>query len=112
MKDGRIVLFGIGRGQAWRVVRDCAERAGLGPLVNPDTGRQQGVSPHRLRDAFAIHAVKVNDSGDSLLLLQEHPGHVSFNTTARYRKVAAVEHREWYERLWPASPAGGPPEER
>jgi hypothetical protein len=25
---------------------------------------------------------------------------VSFNTTARYRKVAGDELREWYERLW------------
>jgi integrase/recombinase XerD len=59
-----------------------------------------GISPHRLRDAFAIHAVKTDDSGDGLRLLQEHLGHASFNTTARYRKVAGDEHREWYEKLW------------
>ena len=27
-------------------------------------------------------------------------GHASFNTTARYRKIAGEEHREWYNRLW------------
>lgn len=111
-KDGSQLIFGIGRGQAWRVVREAAHRAGLPPLVNPETGRALGVSPHRLRDAFAVHAVKVDDSGDGLRLLQEHLGHVSFNTTARYRKVAAVEHRQWCEKLWPGSPAGSPPEER
>ena len=46
------------------------------------------------------HAVKLDDSGDGLRLLQEHLGHQSFNTTAKYRKVAGEEHREWYQRLW------------
>jgi len=27
-------------------------------------------------------------------------GHASFNTTAKYRKVAGEEHRKWYEGLW------------
>lgn len=58
------------------------------------------VSPHKLRDAFAVNAVKLDDSGDGLRLLQEHLGHVSFNTTAKYRKVAGTEHRDWYNKLW------------
>lgn len=81
-------------------MRECARRAGLPNLVNPETGRLRGVSPHRLRDAFAVHAVKMDDSGDGLRLLQEHLGHASFNTTAKYRKVAGEEHREWYQKLW------------
>jgi integrase/recombinase XerD len=93
-------IFRINRHRAWQVVRECAERAGLPDLVNPETGRVHGVSPHRLRDAFATHAVKLDDSGDGLRLLQEHLGHASFNTTAKYRKVAGEEHREWYDRLW------------
>jgi len=111
VKGGKQLIFGIGRGQAWRVVREAARRAGLPPLVNPETGRALGVSPHRLRDAFAVHAVKVDDSGDGLRLLQEHLGHVSFNTTARYRKVSGQEHRQWYERLWPGPPASSHPKE-
>jgi len=99
-RGGKQLVFGINRHQAWRVVRDSADRAGLGSLVNPETGRVHGVSPHRLRDAFAVHAVKHDDSGDGLRLLQEHLGHTSFNTTAKYRKVAGEEHREWYEKLW------------
>lgn len=99
-QEDKNLIFGINRHRAWQVVRECAERAGLTDLVNPETGRARGVSPHRLRDAFAVHAMKVDDSGDGLRLLQEHLGHASFNTTAKYRKVAGEEHREWYEKLW------------
>lgn len=96
--DGRI--FGINRHRAWQIVTECAKQAGIPDLVNPDTGKARGVSPHRLRDAFAVHAVKLNDSGDGLRLLQEHLGHTSFNTTAKYRKVGGEEHRQWYDELW------------
>lgn len=95
-REGKQLIFGINRHRAWQVVRDCAERAGLSDLVNPETGRRHGVSPHKLRDAFAVHAVKLDDSGDGLRLLQEHLGHASFDTTAKYRKVAGEEHRQWY----------------
>jgi integrase/recombinase XerD len=100
------LIFGINRYRAWHVVRQCAVRAGLPALVNPETGKTRGVSPHRLRDAFAVLAAKVDDSGDGLRLLQEHLGHASFNTTAKYRKVAGEEHREWYQKLWNYSEAG------
>ena len=103
--DGKQFLFGISRFRAWQVVTDCAKRAGLPPLVNPETGKVRGISPHRLRDAFAVHAVKIDDSGDGLRLLQEHLGHASFNTTARYRKVSGQEHRSWYDRLWVTGPS-------
>ncbi len=99
-QKGRMLIFGINRHRAWQVVRECTERAGLPDLVNPETGKVHGVSPHRLRDAFAVYAMKLDDSGDGLRLLQEHLGHASFNTTAKYRKVAGKEHREWYQRLW------------
>jgi len=99
-REGKILIFSINRHRAWQIVRECAERAGLPDLVNPETGRRHGVSPHRLRDAFACHAVKLDDSGDGLRLLQEHLGHQSFNTTAKYRKVAGDELKEWYQKLW------------
>lgn len=99
-RDGKKFIFGINRHRAWQIVKECAGKAGLPKLVNPETGKKHNVSPHRLRDAFAVHAVKLNDSGDGLRLLQEHLGHQSFNTTAKYRKVAGEEHREWYQRLW------------
>ncbi len=96
--DGRIFMFN--RHRAWQIVRDCGRRAGLPDLRNPETGRRRGISPHRLRDAFSVRAMKMDDSGDGLRLLQEHLGHASFNTTAKYRKIAGEEHRRWYDRLW------------
>jgi len=100
VRDGKRLIFGINRHRSWQIIRDCAEKAGLPKLVTPETGKVHNVSPHRLRDAFAVNAVKVNDSGDGLRLLQEHLGHASFNTTAKYRKVSGQEHRDWYQRLW------------
>ena len=44
--------------------------------------------------------MRVDDSGDGLKLLQEQLGHASFNTTAKYRKIAGGELKQWYERLW------------
>jgi integrase/recombinase XerD len=101
-KDDKRFLFGINRHRAWQIVKECAERAGLSKLINPETGKVHYVGPHKLRDAFAVNAVKIDDSGDGLRLLQEHLGHQSFNTTAKYRKVAGEEHRQWYNRLWKA----------
>lgn len=94
------LIFGINRYRAWQIIKECAGRAKLPNLINPETGKMHNVSPHRLRDAFAVHAVKLDDSGDGLRLLQEQLGHVSFNTTAKYRKVAGEELKDWYDKLW------------
>ena len=99
-RNSKRLIFGINRHRAWQIVKECAERAGLPKLVNPETGKVHNVSPHRLRDAFATHAVKFDDSGDGLRMLQEHLGHASFNTTAKYRKVSGEEQKRWYEKLW------------
>jgi len=100
VKEGKTLIFGINRHRAWQIIKECAQKAGLPDLVNPETGRVHNVSPSKLRDAFAVMAVKLDDSGDGLRLLQEHLGHASFNTTAKYRKVSGREHREWYQKLW------------
>jgi integrase/recombinase XerD len=93
-------LFGLTRGYACSIVKNCALRAGVDPLINPATGEIRGISPHRLRDAFAVHAIKFDSSNDGLRLLQEHLGHQSVATTMRYSKVSGDEHRDWYQRLW------------
>ena len=72
----------------------------MGKLVNPETGKLHNVSPHRLRDAFAVMAVRRDDSTDGIRMLQEQLGHASIATTMRYRKVAGDELRGWYEKLW------------
>ena len=63
--------------------------------MNPEIGRVRNVSPHRLRGTFAVHAVKTDDSGDRLRLLQEYLGHDSFKKTARCKKMDREEHQEW-----------------
>ena len=97
---GERFLFNVSRYRAWQIIRDCAEKAGLPRLINVASGKEHNVSPHQLRDAFAVHAVKLDDSGDGLRLLQEHLGHQSITTTMKYRKVSGEEQKEWYEKLW------------
>ncbi len=99
-RGGQHFLFNLSRHRAWQIVRDGAEKAGLPKLVNVESGKKHNVSPHQLRDAFAVHAVKLDDSGDGLRLLQEHLGHQSITTTMKYRKVSGEEQKEWYDKLW------------
>lgn len=94
------LIFSINRHRAWQVLRECAQKTGLPSLMNPETGKVHGVSPHRLRDAFAVMAVQRDDSTDGVRMLQEQLGHANIGTTMRYRKVAGKELREWYQRLW------------
>jgi integrase/recombinase XerD len=98
--NGRRLIFGINRHRAWQIIRELAQKAGLEGLLNPETGRLHNVSPHKLRDAFAVMAVQKDDSTDAVRMLQEQLGHASISTTMRYRKVAGGELKEWYERLW------------
>ncbi len=102
VKDGKRLLFSVNRHRAWQIIKKAAEKAGLSKLTNPESGITHNVSPHTLRVAFTVNAVKINDTGDGLRMLQEHLGHQSFNTTAKYRKVAGEEHRQWYNNLWKA----------
>ena len=53
-REGRMLIFGINRHRAWQIVKECADRAKLPKLVNPETGKVHNVSPHRLRDAFSV----------------------------------------------------------
>lgn len=71
-REGKRLIFGINRHRGWQIIRECAQRAGLPRLINSETGKMHNVNPHRLRDAFAVHAVKLDDSGDGLRLLRKH----------------------------------------
>jgi integrase/recombinase XerD len=96
----KVLIFGIGRHRAWQIIKGYAVKAGLPRLVNPESGKVHNITPHKLRDAFAVNAMKHDDSGDGLRLLQEHLGHANFNTTAKYRKVSGDEQNDWYQKLW------------
>jgi len=65
-RNGQLLIFGINRHRAWQIIKKCGDKAGLPRLANPETGKVHHVSPHRLRDAFAVNAVKHDDSGDGL----------------------------------------------
>jgi integrase/recombinase XerD len=106
LRDGKRLIFGINRHRAWQIVKQCAEKAGLPKLVNPETGRVHNVSPHRLRDCFAVMAVQQDDSTDGVRMLQEWLGHANIGTTMRYRKVAGQELKDWYRKLWPREEGG------
>lgn len=99
-ENGNEFLFCINRHRAWQIVKDCAAKVELPKIINGETGRVNNVSSHRLRAAFAVHAVRLDDSGDGLRLLQEHLGHQSVTTTMRYRKISGEEQKEWYAKLW------------
>lgn len=99
-RNGKQMLFEISRHRARQIVMECARKAGLGDLINPETGRKRHITPHRLRDSFAVLAVQKDDSLDSVRVLQEHLGHQNINTTMKYRKVAGKEHKKWYDQLW------------
>ncbi len=99
-ENGRQLLFGIGRSHARYIIASLAVKAGLGKLVNPETGKERNISPHRLRDAFAVMAVQHDDSTDGIRMLQEQLGHTNIGTTMKYRKIGSEEHKEWYSELW------------
>jgi len=101
LRDGKKLIFNVNRHRSWQIIKQCAEKAGLSKLINPETGRVHNVSPHRLRDCFAVMAVQQNDSTDSIRMLQEWLGHANIGTTMRYRKVAGQELKDWYQKLWP-----------
>ena len=105
-QNGKHFIFGINRHRAWQIVKECADKAGLPKLSNPDTGRVHNVSPHRLRDCFAVMAVQQDDFTDGIRMLQEWLGHANIGTTMRYRKVAGKELKDWYERIWPRKEGG------
>ncbi len=100
LRDRTLLIFGMNRHRAWQVIKECGTKAGLPPLVNTETGMVHYVSPHRLRDAFAVMAVRRDDSTDGVRMLQEWLGHTNIGTTMRYRKVAGQELKEWYQKLW------------
>lgn len=94
--QGKKLIFGINRHRAWQIVKECAEKASLPKLVIP---RREECTMFRLID---LETPLLSWQSNEMILgmLQEHLGHASFNTTARYRKIAGEEHLRWYDWLW------------
>lgn len=51
-QKGKLLIFGINRHRAWQIIRNCAQKAKLPKLVNPETGRVHNVSPSPLKRRF------------------------------------------------------------
>lgn len=97
----KVLLFPISRYRAYTIIRELARKAGLPCLVNVNSGKIKFVSPHRLRDAFAVKALKKDGSSTGLKRTQAHLGHANVNTTMNYMKIAGdEEQKEWYDELW------------
>jgi integrase/recombinase XerD len=71
----------LSRQSGWAVLRETAQRAGLG----------EHVSPHTLRHSFATHLL---DGGADVRVVQELLGHASVTTTQIYTMVSVHRLRE------------------
>ncbi|HEY2765519.1 MAG TPA: site-specific tyrosine recombinase XerD [Pseudonocardiaceae bacterium] len=78
----------LSRQSAWAVLRETADRAGLGVAV----------SPHTLRHSFATHLL---EGGADVRVVQELLGHASVTTTQVYTLVTVDTLREVYATAHP-----------
>jgi integrase/recombinase XerD len=76
------------RESAWSVIRDAANRAGLGTEIHP----------HTLRHSFATHLL---DGGADLRVVQELLGHADISTTQLYTHLLGSHVRDAYKRAHP-----------
>lgn len=88
-RDNTDRLITLSRQMVYRIIRECAKKTGLGDkvILNPNTGKMHFVHPHVLRDSLAVDWLLLDDGGGSQKALQEHLGHVRYETTARYFKL-------------------------
>ncbi len=99
----------LSRVAAYYIIRGLASRAGIGALESHGIRQQWNVSPHRLRDALAIHAVEQDDSGEGIRTLQEQLGHSNIKDTMRYVHISGQKHRSWYDNIFSnGEPDAGP----
>lgn len=73
----------LSRQSAFTIIRNAAERAGIGTLI----------SPHTMRHSFATHLL---EGGADIRVVQELLGHASVTTTQIYTHVSTEHLREVY----------------
>lgn len=97
-------LIPLTRQRVDQVLKGAAERAGLGGkiLLNPEsgTGARHYVSPHKLRDAFALRWLRAKNDPEAQKALQEQLGHMRFDTTARYLKLDVQDIAKTYNEVF------------
>ena len=99
-RDGKQYLFGIGRQRAWQIISTTARKLGLSDLVNTETGKIHGVSPHKFRHGMATMAAKADNTPKGKRMLQIKLGHKNSSTTDIYFDVTSEEQAEWDKRIW------------
>jgi len=80
----------VSRQNAWLIIRQAAERAGL----------TAEISPHTLRHSFATHLL---EGGADVRVVQELLGHSSVATTQIYTQLTADTLRDMYTSAHPRS---------
>lgn len=95
-KNDSELLIPISRQMVYRIVRDLADRVGIHgrALLHPATLKYHYAHPHSFRDALAIDWASVAGDAEGQKALQAQLGHQSFESTARYLKLAPEKHRE------------------
>jgi len=78
----------VTRESIWKMVKECAKRAGI----------IKNISPHTLRHSFATHLL---DNGADLRIIQEMLGHTNIATTDRYTHVSQNRLQEAFHRYHP-----------
>ena len=90
-------IINLSRQQIWLIVRQLAERSGLGgkAILNPDTGKSHYVHPHSFRDSLATAWLEYAGSDiNKQVALQKALGHARFETTMRYNKLTPARVKE------------------
>ena len=76
------------RENIWKIVRDCALRAGI----------HEHISPHKLRHSFATHLL---ENGADIRSVQEMLGHVNISTTQIYTHVSKQHLKAVHQQFHP-----------
>ena len=87
-------LINLSRQWIYEIVRRAAEAIGLKGkcILNPATGKKHYPHPHNFRDSLAVDwLTTVGSDVGKQKALQEHLGHVRFDTTMRYFKLTPSE---------------------
>lgn len=95
-------IFPICRQSIYSVIQSIAKKAGLGGriLTHPESNRKHYISPHKFRDALAVHWLGKKSNLEGQKALQSMLGHQSFATTARYFKLGMKEVKGVYAKIW------------
>ena len=83
-------IWGWSRSQAWRIVKNVMDNAGVGTTLPHATAKG-------LRHAYGIHAIA---SGVPVTELQKLLGHADLKTTSIYINAQGAEKRALVARMW------------